>query len=569
MFPNEKTCFQKIKTRQELAEILEIPLNKMTYYAYSKNSFYTEFTIKKRDGKANRVILAPKKGLKIIQKKIASFISEIYDQYIPTSAQGFISQRSIVTNAEKHVRKKYILKVDLKDFFPSINAGRVHRLFRSKPFYFSPEVADCLTRLVCVHGCLPQGSPASPVISNMICWKMDRTFMNYCKDKKILYSRYADDLTFSTNCKKSLPFLVKDNYEKNSIILTSDDISSIIKKNYFVINKKKTGLFSNSVRQSVTGVIVNKKLNFRRKEYEQLRNLFWYWKKVNSTELAAERYVKYFFPGNTDKFYDDNGEFVEEWFIRHIRGRLDFFSMICEKNKSIESTSLERLWTWYYEHTNRPVPKISIERRVVSTDLLLTINGETADQSGVGTGCFIEGLGFVTACHCIFPIRKDISMNDISEYVFTIDYEGKTLFEIKSKKELNYYIKEEIIRFDKELDCARIIIPKNCLPQNIPFYLSMDSDFQINNEQKVKACGFADGLSVHKTVHAKIRNIERNNVQVDTAFVSGMSGGPVLNNAGRIIGIVTKGSNNGNYWKYGELIRIDRIVEALKKSTTN
>lgn len=70
MFPNEKTCFQKIKTRQELAEILEIPLNKMTYYAYSKNSFYTEFTIKKRDGKANRVILAPKKGLKIIQKKL-------------------------------------------------------------------------------------------------------------------------------------------------------------------------------------------------------------------------------------------------------------------------------------------------------------------------------------------------------------------------------------------------------------------------------------------------------------------------------------------------------------------
>ena len=139
--------------------------------------------------------------------------------------------------AQLHLRKKYIVKVDLKDFFPSITAGRVRRLFESMPFYFSEDVAKLITGLVTTRGSLPQGSPASPVISNMICWKMDKIFMNYCKNKKILYSRYADDLTFSMFNEKSLRYLIKaDKENEDKKLVVSDDIESIINKNYFVIN---------------------------------------------------------------------------------------------------------------------------------------------------------------------------------------------------------------------------------------------------------------------------------------------------------------------------------------------
>ena len=566
--------FREIKTRIELASVLGFPLSKLTFYAYAnKRDYYTEFMVKKRDGISNRIILAPENGLKDIQKVIAEHMDEIYKQYIPSSVQGFVKGRSIVTNAELHLHKKYIVKVDLKDFFPSITADRVNGLFRSKPFNFSREVADCITRLVTTRNSLPQGSPASPVISNMICWKMDKIFMNYCKNKKILYSRYADDLTFSMYNEKSIKYLIKtdkENYDKGLVV--TDDVESIIQKNRFIINNMKTGVFSSYTRQTVTGIVVNKKMNYRRKEYEQLRNLFWYWKKVGSTKLAADRYSSYFFSNSLNKkFYKSDGSFSESYFINHIRGKLDFYSMICQKNKSEESSSLERLWTWFNECTREVVPKISIKKRIFYIDCWITIGKgkEKTDEGGSGTGCIVEGIGFVTSCHCILPIRSSKQISEISGYHLDIQYDNKIIFSINSKKDLDRYIRDEIIQYDQRLDWARIIIPKQCFPKEIPFNLPMMDKYQINSGQIVRACGFADGLKDQKVVKARVRNVEQNIATVDCAFVAGMSGGPVLNRSGQILGIVSKGSNDGNYWRDGELIQIECIRAAFKKSTTN
>lgn len=104
--------FCKIQTNEELAEVLGYPLKKLTFYAYSnRRDFYTEFVIKKRNGISNRVILAPEKGLKNIQKIIAEYLNEIYMQYIPPAVQGFVKGRSIVTNAELHLRKNTLLRL--------------------------------------------------------------------------------------------------------------------------------------------------------------------------------------------------------------------------------------------------------------------------------------------------------------------------------------------------------------------------------------------------------------------------------------------------------------------------
>ena len=87
--------------------------------------------------------------------------------------------RSIASNAKSHVKKSAVVNLDLKDFFPSITGDRIHGLFRKDPFFFPEDVTNLLTELVCNNGTLPQGAPTSPILSNMICYRLDKQLINY------------------------------------------------------------------------------------------------------------------------------------------------------------------------------------------------------------------------------------------------------------------------------------------------------------------------------------------------------------------------------------------------------
>ncbi|MFA4834228.1 MAG: reverse transcriptase domain-containing protein [Patescibacteria group bacterium] len=270
-----KLNFINLRTRRNLASLLEIEYGHLNYLLYySKKQKYKQFEINKRSG-GKRTISAPIFSIKIIQKKLSHILGLIFEPKIVV--HGFVAGRSILSNAEKHVKRNLILNIDLKNFFDSINFGRIRGLFLAAPYNFSDEVATTIAQIACYDNKLPQGSPLSPILSNMITSGLDYKLQKLAKQYNCLYTRYADDITFSTN---------KEYFDKNIVLKNKNDnhswflgkkIVEIINKNGFEINDKKVKVQHKTKRQEVTGVIVNEFKNVRRSLVREVRGMLHAW----------------------------------------------------------------------------------------------------------------------------------------------------------------------------------------------------------------------------------------------------------------------------------------------------
>lgn len=317
-----KERFFNLKTRQDIADLLEISDYQLRYHLYiSPKKAYTTFTIPKKSGES-RIIHTPVTPLKIIQKKLNQVLRCVYQP--KPSTHGFAVGRSIITNASQHLRQRYILNIDIKDFFPSINFGRVRGLYMALPYRCTEEVATVLAQICCYENQLPQGAPTSPIVSNMICAQLDSQLQKLSKKYHCIYTRYADDITFSTSKPKFPPQLsyFSDKLEK---LVIGDELEQIIKKNGFSINESKTRLKTRYKRQEVTGITVNEKLNVKRKAIRQIRAMLHAWEKYGLEEAQSEflkRFDKkqYFHKHQPSFKYIVRGK-IE--FIGRVRGRDD------------------------------------------------------------------------------------------------------------------------------------------------------------------------------------------------------------------------------------------------------
>jgi len=263
------SSIRDIETRNELSDFLRIPRNKLTHILYIKHveNLYVSFVIPKKSG-GERQINAPTDELKGIQQKLAAALWEhqkdIWKEHniCPNISHAFEKNKSILTNAKIHRNKRFVLNVDLENFFDSFHFGRVRGFFeKNKNFNLPIEVATVIAQLTCYKGCLPQGAPSSPIITNLICQALDIRLLNMAKKYKLDYSRYADDLTFSTNDKHFLA-----NYKK-----FIQELADRIEHSGFKINDSKTVLRYRDSRQEVTGLIVNKIINVDRRYYKSTR----------------------------------------------------------------------------------------------------------------------------------------------------------------------------------------------------------------------------------------------------------------------------------------------------------
>src|SRR6266852_4871276 len=191
----------------DVAFLLQFQAKTLAFILYKKPAAfkYSSFTIAKRSGGV-RQINAPSPDLMLLQRKLSdllqSCVQEINEELKCDDqlAHGFKRKRSIVTNASKHRKRRYVFNIDLHDFFGTINFGRVRGFFISnKHFALQPAVATILAQIACYENALPQGSPCSPVISNLIGHVLDIHLCKLASENGCTYSRYADDITFSTN----------------------------------------------------------------------------------------------------------------------------------------------------------------------------------------------------------------------------------------------------------------------------------------------------------------------------------------------------------------------------------
>ncbi len=256
----------------DVALLLGFQPRLFAWVIYKQPHRYTSFEIPKSRG-GTRQIKAPQEKLKTVQARLAELLQDCIADINETRGQkeklshGFRRGHSIITNAYQHRHRRFVLNVDLTNFFGNINFGRVRGFLTSnRHFALSERTATVIAQTVCDENSLPQGAPTSPVVSNLIAHILDVRLAKLARRYGLHYTRYADDLTFSTNA-RCFPaeIALLDSTDK---WVAGPALDKAIVRAGFAINPKKTRIQLQQSRQDVTGLIVNEKVNVR-SEYQR------------------------------------------------------------------------------------------------------------------------------------------------------------------------------------------------------------------------------------------------------------------------------------------------------------
>lgn len=270
-------ALRSAETLSDVAGLLGFTATAVAYLLYRMpaSAKYVVFSVPKRDG-GMRVIQAPCPQLKLLQRNLANLLQDCWEEicldkgHPDTLAHGFKRRRTIVTNARAHRGRRFVFNTDLKDFFPSINFGRVRGFFlKNSSFALCPTVATVIAQIACHENALPQGSPCSPAIANLIGHVLDIRLAKLAATEGCRYSRYADDLTFSTNLPTFPSKIASPDIANPHTWNEGRALARIVSAQGFAINSAKTRMQYRDSRQEVTGLVVNRRPNVRR-EYRNL-----------------------------------------------------------------------------------------------------------------------------------------------------------------------------------------------------------------------------------------------------------------------------------------------------------
>lgn len=340
-----RTAFQEMNSKEDFLTLLNyaksilygekafpFALKHLTYHSQHYANRYKRFEIKKKNGGV-RVIHAPQKGLKQMQKCLNIIFNAIFQANEHT--YGFVTGKSVVDNANKHTGMQYVYNVDLKDFFPSVEEKRIYVCLQLSPFKMSDNpsrkiLAHIISRLCCIEltnekletnpppkigKVLPQGAPTSPILTNIVCQKLDWQLAKLAKYYGLIYSRYADDITFS-----SLHNVYGEDHK------FTNKLKEIITSQGFIINESKVRLQKKNYRQEVTGLTVNEKANVQKRYIQQLRGWLYKWERYGLVKSMN------FFKKD---YYEDQQHVIESKNIKSaasmvnvIRGKLLYLKMV-------------------------------------------------------------------------------------------------------------------------------------------------------------------------------------------------------------------------------------------------
>lgn len=305
-----KSKFEIMKSKEDLLallnmanqfiyqeKVLPLRLKTLTYYSHPSvaTKRYRQFNLRKKSG-GIRTISSPVAGLKSLQRALNLVLQCVFEPH--KSATGFIQGKSIVDNAKVHVNQNYVFNIDLKEFFPGIDQARIWKQLQFPPFNLNEqtnrlELANRIAALCCAEMevsrqnengewvkqsrfVLPQGAPTSPIVSNIIAYRLDKKLSGLAKRFNLNYTRYADDISFSSH---------HNVYQDNSTFTI--ELNRIIASQSFYVNPDKTRLQKNGFRKEVTGLVVNQKVNVSRRYVKQIRMWIYYWERYGFERASS------------------------------------------------------------------------------------------------------------------------------------------------------------------------------------------------------------------------------------------------------------------------------------------
>ncbi len=511
---------QTIYSQAQLAAEIGLPAELLYRRAYvsAQASLYSRVVHRKRDG-TPRVIDAPHWPLKFMQTRIKELLEELY---LPSSrANGFIKGRGIKRNALAHAGKRLILNVDIQDYFGSVHFGRIRRRLMAAPYGLTNDVATTIAKLCTLDGILPIGSPSSPILANIISSKLDYDLTDLARHNGCFYTRYADDITFSTNRHRFPRDLVEiERGQHSGSAAPGVELASILTSNGFALNARKTRLLGRGDSQEVCGIVCNERLNPRSRLRRQIRAMIHAWRKFGLDEAEREWREKYNWRGATS-------------FERSLRGRIEFLIHVRGEDDSVAQRAVER----YKDLPNRALPEISYLYRggwkdnLAKTVCVVEAGDPDAFDWKQGTGFFVRNGYAITNAH-------------------TLTGENGVYPEVKLRlpgQFGDFELEATIVHVDQTRDFA-IICPtdndwKTAVSSN---YCEVSFDI-VQREDHVWIAGFPNfrlGDDCH-LLPGQVTGVSASGIvryfRISQAIVKGNSGGPILNGDGKIVGIATRG----------------------------
>jgi RNA-directed DNA polymerase len=496
--------FQQLTGFSDVADLLEITPRQLGYYTH-RGQVYKTFEIPKKRG-GTRVISAPASKLIIIQRKLNQVLQAVYQP--KRVVTGFLPGKNIIWNCEPHVGKRYVLNVDLRDFFPTITFPRVRGMFMAVPYSLPDNVATILARICCFDGRLPQGAPTSPVISNMICSKLDSQMRALAKKERCHYSRYADDITFSTYQKQFPKALaVFEASGEGGQLRVGSELAEIINNNGFSVNDKKVRLQHRSSRQEVTGLVVNTIPNIPRQYVRQVRAMLHAWRKFD-LKLAGEHFF-------TKYDYRNRLEMPREVFRQVVKGKIDFIGMV-KGRTNLTYISLLKQYSQLYPAYKFPPELYAFEANLAEMRKgVFVLEGDDTQ----GTGFVVKGLGIVTCNHVLSDNLEAYRPGDTQRFPVIVKY------------------------FDNDRDVAVLEFAHDA-PKAPEFYESAREPKELD---QVVLLGYpnhvpgATGILYQGKVIGQSTRFGQPRFLISCEITQGSSGGPVLDSDYRVIGIAANG----------------------------
>lgn len=480
-------------------------------YARSRTPRYSRFEIPKKSG-ASRVIHAPNEDLKKVQRKLAQALDEAYVP--PPSAHGFIATKSIVTNSQMHLDKRYVFNVDLQDFFPSIHFGRVRGLFMAGPFRLTRSVATVLAHICCYESSLPQGAPTSPVISNMIARQLDRKLEALAKKHRCTYSRYVDDITFSFSIRwPRLPRAIVD--VDGHGVACGLELVQIIEDEGFRVNSNKVYLAGQSARMEVTGITVNAWPNVSRRFERQVSAMLHAWEEHQLPDAQNEYNTRW---RSEHRRHEPPQDFEEV-----VHGKLCFMHQV----KGDGDPRFNRLAQQFNRLTTREHLRLKVVATVRDPASAAGALWVVESDQGTGTAFMLTGVGLVTCAHVVGDI---------------VTGEHRTSIRVfrHASHDVEYRVRH--VWWDTRLDLA--ILQTEVDMCDMPGATLVPSQRSARAGLSVTLMGFPNYVSGHvpyidsSRVVRTVKHMSRHMIEVSEQIRPGLSGGPVVDDRGAVVAVL-------------------------------